>query len=115
MAKIIIGCRLPNGLTLHHPITKEAVTLAGLHSSKIIGATHVTTEVDADFWEAWKEKFKDYAPLKSGAIFEARNETDATSKAKELRKEKTGFEPMATDGKDARASGVKTDAGTKKE
>lgn len=109
MAKIIIGCRLPNGLTLHHPVTGEAVTLDGLHKSKIIGATHVSTEVDAEFWDAWKTKFKDYAPLKAGAIFEARSETDALAKAKELRKERTGFEPMQTDGKDQRASGVKTD------
>jgi hypothetical protein len=107
MAKIVIGCRLPNGLALTHPISGETVTLAGLHSSKIIGSTHVSTEVDADFWEAWKAKYKDFQPLKTGAIFEARNESEAISKAKELRKEKTGFEPMATDGKDPRAPGAK--------
>lgn len=102
MAKILIGCRLPNGLTITHPVTKDKVTIAGLHSSKIIGATHVTTEVDADFWETWKTAYSDYAPLKVGAIFVARSETEAQGKAKELRKEKTGFEPMAQD-----AAGVK--------
>jgi len=106
MAKILIGCRLPNGLTLHHPISTEKITLAGLHSSKIIGATHVSTEVDSEFWDAWKVAYKDYAPLKSGAIFEARNETEALAKSKELRKEKTGFEPMQQD-----AAGVKPDKG----
>jgi hypothetical protein len=103
MARIIIGCRLPNGLTLTHPISKEKVTLDGLYKAKIVGSTHVSTEVDADFWEAWKASMgKDYAPLKSGAIFEARNETEAIAKAKDLRKEKTGLEPMAQD-----AGGVK--------
>jgi hypothetical protein len=101
MAKIIIGCRLPNGLVLTHG--NSSATLAGLHSSKIIGATHVTTEVDAELWEAWKTLMgKDFAPLKTGAIFEARNETEALAKSKELRKEKTGFEPMQQD-----AAGVK--------
>jgi hypothetical protein len=102
MAKILIGCRLPHGLTIAHPTTKHEVTLAGLHSSKIIGATHVTTELDADFWQTWKTAYSDYAPLKNGAIFEARSETEAQAKAKEYRKEKTGFEAMAPD-----AAGVK--------
>lgn len=102
MAKILIGCRLPNGLTITHPVTKDKVTIAGLHSSKVIGATHVTTEVDADFWETWKIAYPDYAPVKSGAIFVARNATEAQEKAKDLRKEKTGLEPMPQD-----AAGVK--------
>jgi hypothetical protein len=102
MAKILIGCRLPNGLTLNLPEHK-GVTLAGLHSSKIIGATFVATEVDADFWAAWKTVYSDYKPLKSGAIFEARSVTEADSKGKELVKEKTGFEPM-----EPNSLGVKT-------
>jgi len=102
MAKILIGCRLPHGLTLTHPATKVQVVVAGLHSSKIIGATHVTTEVDADFWQTWKTAYSDYVPLKTGAIFEARSDSEALGKAKELRKEKTGFEPMAQD-----AAGIK--------
>ena len=103
MARIIIGCRLPNGLTIAHPNTGVKATIAGMYSSKIIGATHITTEVDAELWEAWKTSVgKDYAPLKSGAIYEARSATEALDKAKDLRKEKTGFEPMAQD-----APGVK--------
>ncbi len=100
---IYIGCRLPHGLVLQHPLKKgEKVTLAGLNSSRIIGATHVVTEVDADLWAAWKAIHEDYQPLKTGAIFEARSEGDAASIAKELRKEKTGLEPM-----DPKAMGVK--------
>lgn len=102
MAKILIGCRLPNGLIISHPVTKLTVKLEGKFASKIVGATHSTTEVDADFWETWKKAYSDYQPLKSGAIFEARSETEASAKAKELRKEKTGFEPMEKD-----AAGVK--------
>lgn len=101
MAKVIIGCKLPNGLTLTHPGNKEQkVTLAGLNKAPVIGATHVITEVDQDFWEAWKKAYSDengkptYQPLASGAIFEAKNSTDAAAKGKELAGEKTGLEPM---------------------
>ena len=98
MAKVIIGCRLPHGLVLSHPLEPGVkVTIAGMNSSKIIGATHVTTEIDADLWDAWKIIHKDFKPFVSGAIFEAKSEADATAKAKELKKEKTGFERLAPD------------------
>ena len=99
MAKILIGCRLPSGLVLQLPESEKKVTLAGLHSSKIIGATHITTEVDADFWEKWKSLHKGYQPLKTGAIFEASSAGQAEAKGKELAKEKTGFEPLKKDAK----------------
>jgi hypothetical protein len=102
MAKVVIGCRLPNGLTITHPTTKAKVTLAGTFSSKIIGATHATTLVEQEFWDTWKKAYSDYAPLKNGSIFEARSGTEAGEKAKDLEDEKTGFEPMARD-----AAGVK--------
>lgn len=103
MANILVGCRLPNGLTITHPVSKQKVTIAGTYSSKIVkkdgspAADYVTTEVDADIWDTWKKAYSDYGPLKSGAIFEARNRTEALDKAKELKNEKTGFEPMAQD------------------
>lgn len=105
MAKIIIvGCRLPHGLMIHNPLDPEQkVTLNGLNKTKIIGATYATTEVDAEFWETWKAAHEgSFAPLDSGAIFEARSATEAADKAKELVKEKTGLEPLAPD-----ANGVK--------
>jgi hypothetical protein len=93
--KVIIGCRLPHGLVLEHPLQKDVkATLAGVHSSKIIGATFVITEVDSELWELWKSTHATFQPLTSGAIFEARNESEAAGKGKEMKKEKTGFEPM---------------------
>lgn len=107
MAKILIGCRLPHGVTLHHPDPEKResvkpVMLKGLRDSKIIGAPYATTEVDADFWDVWKKAYADYAPLKNGAIFEARTANEAEKKGDEFADEKTGFEPMAQD-----AMGVK--------
>jgi len=107
MAKILIGCRLPNGLLLHHPDKEKrdshkTIKIAGLRDSQIVGAPYVTTEIDADFWEAWKTAYSDYAPLKNGSIFEANSAANAQAKGKELAKERTGFEPMKQD-----AMGVK--------
>lgn len=109
MAKtVIIGCRLPHGIVLDHPLDPaNTVELAGLNKIRIIGAEHMTTEVDADFWEQWKTVHKDFPALKSGAIFEAKTAADADAKAKELTAKKggsaTGFEPAKPD-----ADGVKT-------
>ena len=96
---VLIGCRLPNGLILELPNDpSKTVELNGLNKAVIIGADHATTEVDAEFWEAWKAKNSDYAPLLNAAIFEAKDAASAKSKAKEVEKVKTGFEPMPQDG-----------------
>lgn len=100
---IIIGCKLPHGLIMQSPADpKIQVRLNGLKDSKIIGSTFATTEVDREFWDLWKLSYLDYAPLKSGAIFEAKNQDDAKAKGKELAKKKTGFEGLPKE-----AQGVK--------
>jgi hypothetical protein len=97
-------------MTLVHPNpeVKQKVTIAGIYSSKIVNrdgspaAQYATTPVDADFWEIWKTAYRGFKPLTTGAIFEARNETEAGAKAREKAKELTGFEPLKPD-----AMGVK--------
>lgn len=103
--RMIIGCRLPNGIVLEHGNRK--VTLDGLNKATIKGATYTINRVDRDFWQAWIKDHKDFGPVKSGAIFEAGSESDAKAIAAERKDETTGFEPMRTDGKDKRAGGVK--------
>lgn len=103
MANITIGCRLPSGLIidLMKDGKKVEVELAGqrqtqARSSIIILSNddYGTTEVDASFWEEWKASVgADYAPLASGAIFEAKNTNEAGAKAKDLKDKKTGHEP----------------------
>jgi len=73
---------------------KVQVRLNGLKDNKIIGNNFATTEVDREFWDLWKLSYLDYAPIKSGAIFEAKNYSDAEAKGKERSKEKTGFEGL---------------------
>jgi hypothetical protein len=92
---VTIGCKLPNGIVLELP-DKDGkivtVTLAGSNSSKVLGALHGETGVDADFWAGWKSANKDFVPFKSGAIFEAKTPKDAAAKAKDT--PETGLEPL---------------------
>lgn len=102
MPTVLIGCRLPHGLTLTHPNpeTEVKVTLAGTWSNPLRqpngspAAEYVVTTVDAEFWEVWKKAYSTFVPLRNGSIFEARSEQDAAAKMKDLSKKKTGFEPV---------------------
>lgn len=110
MPQISVGCRLPSGLVLEIP-GKSRVILAGQRQaqerSPIIMLSQDDcgyTDVDQDFWEAWKKMVgPEFAPLKYGAIFEAKNQQDAKAKARELKKEKTGHEPLSQE-----APGIKS-------
>ena len=107
---ILIGCRLPNGLVLHHPKNRNlTVTLAGVYEAKTESGLYLppkmfsTTPVDAEFWAEWKAAYEGFPPLKTRAVFEAHSEQEAQSKAKNAEKVKTGFEPMS---KTAKIDGV---------
>lgn len=101
--RVIIGCKLPHGLILDHPLDpSKTVEINGLNRSMIVGAPYATTEVDGEFWEAWKTVHAAFPALQSGAIFEAGSVSEAAAVAKELEGEKTGFEPM-----EQNADGVK--------
>lgn len=103
---IIIGGRLPCGIILELP-GKPPVKINGQNSTQarspiilLSDEDYGTTEIDAEYWAEWKKLHVGFAPLETGAIFEAKNQVDAKAKARELRKEKTGHEPMPqTDGK----------------
>jgi hypothetical protein len=109
MANITVGCKLPNGLVLEHPKNPDkTVILNGVNKAVISGIDYATTEVDEEFWNAWKESNDKFPALVSGAIFAAKGEANVKAVAKELKDEKTNLEPMRQDGKDKRAAGVKT-------
>ena len=100
---VTIGCKLPHGIVLDHPLDpSKKVELRGKNRSLIIGAEYGTTEVDGEFWETWKTVHAEFPALRSGAIFEAANASDLAAVAAELKDEATGFEPMAQN-----AQGVK--------
>lgn len=106
MSTVTIGCRLPSGLILE--VGDVSVELNGQRQAQenspivILNADmYGTTEVDAEYWEAFVARVgKDFAPLKSGAIFEAKNEKEAKAKAKDLKEAPTGHEPLPQKTKD---------------
>lgn len=97
---VTIGCRLPSGLILE--VSGKRVELQGQRQAQegrsiiLLGeADYGVTEVDAAYWEAFKKEVgPDFAPLKSKAIFEAKSEKEAKAIHKEVKKEKTGHEPL---------------------
>lgn len=103
---VTIGCRLPNGLILEIA-GKGQVELAGQRQAQarspiilLSEDDYGVTQVDADFWEAWKKQVgPDFAPLRSQAIFEAVDDKSVKARVRELAKEKTGHEPMSQDAK----------------
>jgi hypothetical protein len=101
-----VGSRLLNGLILTHPLKREQkVTIKGLNEGPVgtdgktrLLVPYVITEVDKDFWDAWHLVHKGkFAPLDSGAIFEARTEDHAKNIVRDLEKDKrkTGQEPLS--------------------
>ncbi|MHB1952464.1 MAG: hypothetical protein ACYCOU_01850 [Sulfobacillus sp.] len=103
MAKetVIVGCRLPNGLILQHPKNPDQkVKLNGRYEPLTNSGVYLpprpygTTVVDAEFWAAWKEAYQGFPPLKNRAIFEAKSIPELDVKAREVEKQKTGFEAM---------------------
>lgn len=108
--KVLVGCKLPNGLVIEHPKDPTiTATLKGRNREEIIGAGYGVTAVDSELWDAWIKSNADFVAVKNGAIYIAKDERDLKAISKEREKEKTGLEPMQTDGKDPRAKGVKTD------
>ncbi|WAX22785.1 hypothetical protein MAJJADAN_00023 [Pseudomonas phage Amjad_SA] len=97
---VTIGCRLPSGLILE--VNGKRVELQGQRQAQegreiiLLGESDFgVTEVDAAYWEAFKKEVgPEFAPLKSKAIFEAKNEKEAKAIHKEVKKEKTGHEPL---------------------
>lgn len=96
---VTIGCRLPCGVVLELNGVKKV--LAGQRQTQERSPIIILSEddygltlVDADFWEAWKIAHAGFAPLENGAIFEAKDEKEAKAVHRELKKEKTGHEPM---------------------
>lgn len=105
---VLIASRLPIGLILEADINGKLVPfeLQGLNCSRIIGAAHMTTEVDAALWNAWKAKNAEFPAYVNKSFFEASSDSAAESITKDLKgsKKKTGVEAIEPD-----SMGVKPD------
>ena len=90
MANITIGSRLPYGLILE--VGEKKVTLQGLNKSMIIGATHMTNEVDDQFWAAWSEVNAEFPAFKNGSIFAIEDKRAEKSIIRDVLERVTGLE-----------------------
>lgn len=110
---VAVCCKLPNGLTIRHPIDPtKTVTLNGANKATIIGAGYGTTMVEADFWDQWEAANVEFAPVVSGAIFKGKNANEVNAIAKEFKDRRTGFEgmsPTAFGVKDAKGKDADTE------
>jgi hypothetical protein len=108
MSTVTIGCRLPSGIILdigpEHPMVELAGKRQAQEGSPIVILREADcgyTQVDASYWEAFKKRVgPDFAPLKSGAIFEAKSIKEAKAVNKDLKGKKTGHEPLSQEAKD---------------
>lgn len=134
---VYVGCRLPHGLVLQltephegyenvmgggsrkfmiHRRTGESIKLHGIVVAPgqtpkwpIVNGAAIT-KVPADFWEKWLEQNKSLDVVKNRLVFAQATMDSARSEARELRKERTGMEPINPDkkAKDPRMKGIKS-------
>jgi hypothetical protein len=93
---VFVMCKAPAGLILELAAgTAEArkFRVAGPNTpnAEVINGAGVT-QIPADFWNAWREEFKEFEPLKRGALWAAGSKVDAAAQARELKDVNTGFE-----------------------
>lgn len=127
MSKVYVGCKLPNGIWMEiikpHAAavslvpaapTGPRIQLAGANSVRVERTNPAdhgfgVTLVDEEFAKAWFENQKDSPFVKDGHVFMVASEAAVRSEIKDRKDEKTGLEPLRTDGKEPRLQGVKTD------
>lgn len=94
MSTVIIGCKLPHGLTFKGS-QGQNITLNGMNTSLVQGG-HGLTHVDADEAAMFFANYADYDPIKNNAIFthHTADVRDVAALAEELQEERTGFEGL---------------------
>jgi hypothetical protein len=93
-----VGCKIPNGLQLNlygkaaeETFVKDKIVLNGAHGTAMkVGVT----EVPKEFWDAWLTQNKNHPSVKAEFIFAFGDNKSVNDKAKEMMKEKTGFEGL---------------------
>jgi len=86
---------------------KATVKINGLNDAPkgrngvIMAVPYMTTQVDKEFWDMWHAVHahprNPFQPLKSGAIFVAKDEKDAKAIYREREDDKTGLEQLNPD------------------
>jgi hypothetical protein len=95
--QVTVACKLPHGL--HLDIGDKRVTLNGGNSGTALivdgeGHGHGLTEVDKEFFDAWRALNADHPALKAELIFAHDKRDSAVAQARSNRKNRTGFEGL---------------------
>ena len=105
---IKVICTLPHGIVAE--VNGVKVNFAGANQNcsefRPLLGDYGVTEVDADFWAAWKKENINSRLVLSGAISEAKDEKSAKDKGADQATIDTGFKPL-----DPNSNGVETDNG----
>jgi len=124
-AKVVVACKLPNGLVLHldemiektfptptggtftvkeavrRPETVRVYGNAVPHGTipdyLIVGGYALTPDVDKDFFDAWLAQNKSTMVVSNGLIFAYERSGDAADVAREKRSIRSGLEPLTPD------------------
>jgi len=118
MATVTVACKLPNGVELNvmdpysfheqvmgggsREVTRyrakgDPVTIKGNTAPEGVpiithGGYALTSGVDASFWDAWLEQFKDSPLVKNHLIYAFAREDSAAAKGREMAEIKSGME-----------------------
>lgn len=89
----VIGCKLPNGLTIDHK--DESVTLVGSNAPGSVAGYGLTHGVDIDWFSDWATgPGRDFPPVAKGFIFLAGSDRNAEAQAREQADERSGLEGL---------------------
>ena len=86
----VIGCKLPNGLTITHK--GKTIHLLGANSSALINGFGITREVPAEAWDHFLVNHKSSKIVTNGIVFAVSDERSASAASLERGKVKTGLE-----------------------
>lgn len=92
--KVLIGCKLPHGLTVEGP-NKEKITLNGMNTSLVAGGFGIT-HVDEDAAAYIGAVYEEHHAFLNNAVFMVSSPkvAELAAAARELDGERTGFEAM---------------------
>lgn len=113
--KIIVGCKLPHGLT----VSVNGVTVTFNGASQGLGVitpcsvngSGITREVDLDWFAAFLKAYADAPFVKKELIYQIKSEAAVQGETSDRKKVKTGMEQIVPDTGDAKIGKVTEDKG----
>lgn len=96
MSLVTVGCKLPAGILMQlgHGEAKKTVKLNGVNAAKVIGGFGLTDNVDEAFFDEWVRVNGELKFLKAGHVFKMPSVGEATARAMDYEKLRSGMEPL---------------------